>query len=743
VITRVQASGKVTADSVASFTITFPAPPVVGNAIVIGLASVRSSATAIQSIIDNAGNTYALAANVVNANVHAAVWVCAKVLATAGPFTITVTCAGTGTYVTASAVEYGGLGSSGLVTDVFATATPVGTTAPSVGPTSPISLTSNVVEMAVLSTSAQSSITVVAASPAWTQEAEELVGSHAVGEIDARVIQAASGTVSCNWNMTTSATAAMVVVVFRDVDTISPSQVTGLTAGLVGNTVVLSWNASTDNVAVEKYLVWRNWGGLIYTSATNYNDSGLAPSTSYIYTVSAIDYAGNGQSTTSATPVTITTPPDTTPPTVPTNVAGTPLSASQIAVSWTASTDNVRVDHYEVYRGGTLVTTVQTTSLTDVGLQPSTSYQYTVVAVDGVGNKSAASPPIAVSTLADPTPPSTPTGVSGVAGATQINLTWIASVDDIGVTSYRILRNGTQVGQVSAPGFVDKGLIPSTAYIYTVVALDGAGNVSPPSVPITVTTLATDATAAAGLTARDIITAALKSIRVLGVGDTLLYEDANDAFDRLNDWLDGLALERLTIFYVTRSVVPLQSGKASYTVGVGGEISIVRPTEIEAAGLIQDRTAVPPYEQPLEIWTDQRWQGCRQKDLQSTYPQAIYYDHNWQSGIGRIYLWPVPNTSNTQLILYSPIALTEFATLDTRYTFPPGYRRFIRTNFAAEIASEYGKQLTADQVAAARHAKAQVKRGNVRPAELRVDAALIKGGDFFDWRTGEPRARRW
>jgi len=242
------------------------------------------------------------------------------------------------------------------------------------------------------------------------------------------------------------------------------------------------------------------------------------------------------------------------------------------------------------------------------------------------------------------------------------------------------------------------------------------------------------------MTARDIITATLRSIRVLGVGDPLPAEDANDALNRLNDWLDALALERLTMYYVLRTVKMLGSGVQSYSIGLGGDINIARPVHVENAAIIIDNGAPVPYEKPIDVWTDQRWQGCRIKTLQSTYPSAIYYDHNWQAGLARIYLWPIPvECGRTQLVLYTPVALLEFATLDTTYTFPPGYRRFIRTNFAQEIASEYGKQLSADQVMAARQAKAQIKRGNVRPGELRVDAALIHSADYWDWRTGEPR----
>lgn len=242
------------------------------------------------------------------------------------------------------------------------------------------------------------------------------------------------------------------------------------------------------------------------------------------------------------------------------------------------------------------------------------------------------------------------------------------------------------------------------------------------------------------MTARELITATLRSIRVLGVGDHLEAEDANDALDRLNDWIDALALERLTMFYVTRTVKPLASNIASYTIGVGGDIDIPRPTHIETAGLILDVGATPPYERPLEVFTDLRWQRIRQKTVESTYPTGIYYDHNWAGGLAKIYVWPVPTgAAPTELVLNTPVALAEFATLDTDYTFPPGYRRFIRTNLGQEIASEYGKQLTGDQVMQARSAKAAIKRGNVRPVEARVDPALIRSYGGFDWRTGEPR----
>jgi hypothetical protein len=81
-------------------------------------------------------------------------------------------------------------------------------------------------------------------------------------------------------------------------------------------------------------------------------------------------------------------PPDTAPPTVPTGLTATAVSSSQINLAWTASTDNVGVTGYRVYRGGTQIATTSATSYQNTGLSPSTTYTYTVAAYDAAGNTS-------------------------------------------------------------------------------------------------------------------------------------------------------------------------------------------------------------------------------------------------------------------------------------------------------------------------------------------------------------------
>jgi len=99
---------------------------------------------------------------------------------------------------------------------------------------------------------------------------------------------------------------------------------------------------------------------------------------------------------------------DTTPPTVPAGVTAVAQSATSVLVSWTASTDASGISGYRVFRdaGATPLSTVTTTSFTDTGLTASTTYDYTVIAVDGATtpNVSAASPAASAATPAAPPP---------------------------------------------------------------------------------------------------------------------------------------------------------------------------------------------------------------------------------------------------------------------------------------------------------------------------------------------------
>ncbi|WP_289734455.1 endo-1,4-beta-xylanase [Streptomyces macrolidinus] len=89
---------------------------------------------------------------------------------------------------------------------------------------------------------------------------------------------------------------------------------------------------------------------------------------------------------------------DTTPPSAPSGLTVTGTTATSVSLKWTASTDNVGVTGYDVYRGSTKVGSATSTSYTDTGLTASTTYSYTVKAKDAAGNTSAASSAVTATT---------------------------------------------------------------------------------------------------------------------------------------------------------------------------------------------------------------------------------------------------------------------------------------------------------------------------------------------------------
>jgi fibronectin type 3 domain-containing protein len=260
-------------------------------------------------------------------------------------------------------------------------------------------------------------------------------------------------------------------------DSVPPSAPASLAAS-VGTTNKLTWSAATDNVGVAAYDVYRNGSylGTVAPTVTSYTDKTSTPGVGYTYQVAARDLAGNA---TGASVNVNGGASDASPPTPPGNLAATATGPTTIALSWQPATDNVGVTSYTVYRNNTPVATVSgtTTSYTDSGLVPGTSYSYTVTASDGTGNTSAPSNQATATTEADTTPPSAPgTPTTTSITSSQVGLTWTASTDNVGVVGYQVIRNGAVIASVSGTSYTDATVSPSTTYAYQVVAYDAAGN---------------------------------------------------------------------------------------------------------------------------------------------------------------------------------------------------------------------------------------------------------------------------
>ncbi len=137
--------------------------------------------------------------------------------------------------------------------------------------------------------------------------------------------------------------------------------------------------------------------------------------------------SGADTSLTQCPPIQIGAPPstsDTSPPSSPLNLTAKAAGPSQVLLSWSAATDNVGVTRYNIYRGTTIIATLDNvTSYTDSGPQASTSYSYSIMACDAAFNCSGQSTPVQTATPAQPTLSlSAGWNLVGNGGSTAINV---------------------------------------------------------------------------------------------------------------------------------------------------------------------------------------------------------------------------------------------------------------------------------------------------------------------------------
>ena len=181
--------------------------------------------------------------------------------------------------------------------------------------------------------------------------------------------------------------------------------------------------------------------------------------------------------------------PDTTNPSSPPGFTATASATGGVDLSWMPANDDLAVTGYEVYRDGSPLVAVgsSTTTYKDTSTSTSTAYEYKVRAVDAAGNKSAFGTPVTVTTAPpDTTPPSTPGNLAAtIVSFNRVDLSWSASTDNLGVTGYKVYRDGNLLQSLTAgtTSYQDLTAAANTSYSYTVKAIDSAGNLSNAAAP--------------------------------------------------------------------------------------------------------------------------------------------------------------------------------------------------------------------------------------------------------------------
>jgi hypothetical protein len=170
-----------------------------------------------------------------------------------------------------------------------------------------------------------------------------------------------------------------------------PSGTTNTTLSLITNENATCRYSTTAGISYSSMTnTFSTTGGTSHSTTI----SGLSDGGSYSYCVRCQNDSGDVNTTDYGISFSVAVPPimaepDIEPPTIPSGLQASPVSSSQINLTWTASTDNVGVTGYRIYRDELELATSPTNSYPDnTGLSPSTPYTYTVSAYDAEGNKS-------------------------------------------------------------------------------------------------------------------------------------------------------------------------------------------------------------------------------------------------------------------------------------------------------------------------------------------------------------------
>jgi len=185
---------------------------------------------------------------------------------------------------------------------------------------------------------------------------------------------------------------------------------------------------------------------------------------------------------------------DTTAPTI-SAVSSSNLSASAATITWTTNEPATsQVEYGATISYGTLTALdnnlVIAHSVVVTGLSSQQTYNYRVRSKDAAGNERLGSRNTFTTVSGpDTVKPSVPTGLAtAVISPTQINLSWNAATDNLGVTGYLVYRDAIQVATATTTSHQDAGLTGGLTYRYAVAARDAAGNISDPSTPVTAAT---------------------------------------------------------------------------------------------------------------------------------------------------------------------------------------------------------------------------------------------------------------
>jgi hypothetical protein len=229
-------------------------------------------------------------------------------------------------------------------------------------------------------------------------------------------------------------------------------------------------------------------------------------------------------------------------------------------------------------------------------------------------------------------------------------------------------------------------------------------------------------------TAADIINRALRTLAVIGEGESGNANQLADGLVSLNDLVEAWANENLMIYATTQDSKALTPSDGTYTIGSGANINSTRPMRLERA-FVRDSSGI---DHALQVINREQYQAISDKTVESAIPELIYLDVGYPTST--ITLYPVPSAAYT-LYIDTKKSIGTFAATSTSVSLPPGYERALRLNLAVEMAPEY-EVSSAHIEGLALEAKNKLKRTNHVAPIARFDSVIPTRAASYDIYSG-------
>ncbi len=211
-------------------------------------------------------------------------------------------------------------------------------------------------------------------------------------------------------------------------------------------------------------------------------------------------------------------------------------------------------------------------------------------------------------------------------------------------------------------------------------------------------------------TALAIITASLQELGVIGAGETPDGSDLQDCLTALNGLMDAYLTAPNNAYTNTIVSASLPAATQSLTIGTSQTFNCARPVRLENPGCY---VRVGDVDYPLEVISQADYNAISMKTAAGAWPTVCMLDGG--SPTGNVYFWP---TGACTVKLLTRTSASQFASLSTAYTLPPGLGRLLKFALMEEMAGPYSRPLSQLQVRNAAQAKRMFKRANFKVPQL-------------------------